>query len=31
MLEQVADEEYNAVNQVAYFDIDINGHKQQRV
>jgi predicted aspartyl protease len=30
-LEQVAGKEYNAVNHVAYFDIDIDGHKQQRV
>jgi transposase InsO family protein len=30
-LEQVAGRKYDAVNQVAYFNIDIDGHKQQRV
>jgi hypothetical protein len=31
ILEQVADKEYDAVNQVVYFDINIDRHKQQRV
>lgn len=30
-LEQVAGIDYNAINQVAYFDIDIDGHKQRHV
>ena len=29
-LEQVAGVDYNAIDQVAYFNIDINGHKQHR-
>lgn len=30
-LEHVAGKEYNAVNRVAHFSIDIDGHKQQQV
>lgn len=30
-LEQVAGRAYNAIDRVAYFDIDIDGHKQRRV
>ena len=30
-LEQVTGKEYNAINQVVYFDININRYKQQRV
>jgi hypothetical protein len=31
ILEQVAEIDYEAINQMAYFDININDYKQQRV
>ncbi|KAF7441640.1 Pol protein [Pyrenophora tritici-repentis] len=30
-LEQVAGVDYNAINRVSFFDIDIDGHRQRRV